>query len=236
MQIKCENCQKGFLIDEKKYEKLPEAIKCPNCSSPIKLGIEKKVEENGILEKELIEKVKEEVLKELLALLPFKFQKDSRLNFSEDKPKALVCEDEQLFYEILKTSLLSLGYEVEVATSSKMALEMVKKEEYAIITVDNRFPDDEEGGFKILSQINSLPPDKRRKMFVAFISADLATMDTNSAFIYGANLTVAKKDIKKIGTILSSGLEEHSKRYKTFFEVLEEVKKSELQVVPQTKL
>ena len=240
MQIKCENCQKVFIIDETKYEKLPEAIKCPSCKNPINLTKEKKVADPDPKSDTnlLVQKVKEEVLKELLALLPLKVQKGigGGLGLDGDKPKVLVCEDEPLFYEILKTSLSKLGYDVEVATASRMACEMIKKNEYTIITVDNRFPDDEEGGFQILSTINGLPPDKRRKIFVAFISADLATMDTNSAFVYGANLTVSKKDIKKIDSIIAQGLEEHSKRYRTFFEVLEEVKRSELNIEPRTKL
>lgn len=91
------------------------------------------------------------------------------------------------------------------------------------MTVDNRFPDDPDGGYKILQAINALPPDRRRKLFVAFISADLATMDLNSAFILGANLTVGKKDVRRLDKILSEGIREHDRRYRVFFQVEQEV-------------
>lgn len=229
MKIQCDSCKKMFLIDETKFNNLPESIKCPNCQNKISLTSKNEFRKNCEIDEESIKKIKEKILKEILSLLPLNFPKknENRDVVDDDKPKALACEDEQLFQQVLKDSIERLGCEVEIAPSSKMACELLKKNEYEIITVDNRFPDDPEGGFKILSTINSLPPEKRRKMFVAFISADLATMDTNSAFVYGANLTVAKKDIKKIEAILSQGIEENKKRYRTFFEVLEEVKRSE---------
>ncbi|MFB3851821.1 MAG: response regulator [Acidobacteriota bacterium] len=238
MKIQCQSCQKLFVIDESKYPKLPESVKCPNCKNQITLSQKENVKESPEINEELAAKIKEELIKEIFSLLPLNIpRKKERKNYiADDKPKALICEDEQMFQEVLKESIGRLGYEVEIAPSSKMALEILKRNEYDLVTVDNRFPDDPEGGFKILNAINSLPPEKRRKMFVAFISADLATMDTNSAFVYGANLTVAKKDIKKIESILSQGMEENEKRYRTFFEVWEEVKRSEYIIPPNNKL
>ena len=237
MKIECKFCQKSFVIDETKYPKLPESVKCPNCKNLIYINQGNELKQSGKLEEIDLAKIKEELLKEIFSLLPIKLPKKSERKslLADEKPKALVCEDEQIFQEVIKESIGRLGYEVEIAPSSKMACEILKKNEYDLVTVDNRFPDDAEGGFKILNSINSLPPEKRRKMFVAFISADLATMDTNSAFVYGANLTVAKKDIKKIEAILSQGMEENEKRYRTFFEVWEEVKRSEYIIPPNTK-
>ncbi len=241
MKIKCESCQKSFVIDEAKYPKIPEKIQCPNCKNPIIVSLAGKqvpdLKKNSDLEEVAIQKIKEDLLKEIFALLPLNLPKkgDRKKSSLEEKPKALICEDEKIFQDFLKESIEKMGYVVEIAPSSKMACEILKKNDYELVTVDNRFPDDPEGGFKILAAINSLPPDKRRKMLVAFISADLATMDTNSAFVYGANLTVAKKDIKKIESIISKGMEENEKRYRTFFEVLEEVKRSEYVVPPNSK-
>ncbi|MCX7830408.1 MAG: response regulator [Acidobacteria bacterium] len=200
--------------------------------------INKNLKENIEIGEDAIAKIKEELIKEIFSLLPINLPKkgDRKGYLSDEKPRALICEDEQIFQEALKESISRLGYETEIAPSSKMACEILKKNDYDLVTVDNRFPDDAEGGFKILASINSLPPEKRRKMFVAFISADLATMDTNSAFVYGANLTVAKKDIKKIEAILSQGMEENEKRYRTFFEVLEDVKRSEYTIPQGSKL
>ena len=233
MQITCISCGKSFVIDESKYPVLPKAFKCPGCGSQIRTGEQRKEAEEKPLEQLKADdpaSIKDQILRELLSYLPIS-RKDSRGEEDEDedmKPKALVCDDEQMFQDILKSALVKLGYSVDIADTTARSMEMVRKNEYAVVTVDNRFPDDAEGGFKILAAANGLPPEKRRKMFIAFISADLATMDTNSAFVYGANLTVAKKDTKKIEQILKQGLHDHEKLYRTFFEVWEEVKRQEI--------
>jgi len=232
MQIKCSSCQKSFVIDESRYPALPEAFKCPACGGTIKTAPQQKDAEPYPQQKQDdAASIKEAILKELLSYLPVskKARRGEEEEEDEDlKPKALVCDDEQIFQESLKAALVKLGYSVDIADSTQKSIDMVRKNDYGVVTVDSRFPDDAEGGFKILSVANGLPPEKRRKMFIAFISADLATMDTNSAFIYGANLTVAKKDAKRMDQILKQGLAEHDRLYKTFFEVWEEVKRQEI--------
>ncbi len=89
--------------------------------------------------------------------------------------------------------------------------------------MDNRLPDDPEGGTQILQAINAMPPDQRRRMFVAFISADLGTMDTQSAFVLGANLTVGKKDLRKLDKILHQAIREHDRIYNIFRSVHDEL-------------
>jgi CheY-like chemotaxis protein len=145
----------------------------------------------------------------------------------EGRQRALVCEDEEVFQVAIGSAIAKLGYRVELAPSAAAALEQVRKHAYDIVTVDSRFPDDAEGGYQILQALNGLPPDARRKMFVAFISADLATMDLNSAFALGANLTVAKKDVKRLDRILAEGMKEHERLYRVFHKVQEEIQKEE---------
>ena len=232
MQIKCLSCQKSFLIDESKYPVMPKAFKCPGCGSQIPTAGqdgEPKEKPQPPVKTEDAASIKDQILRELLSYLPIN-RKDQGEEDEDDelKPKALVCDDEQMFQELLRSALVKLGYSVDVADSTAKSIDLIRKNDYAVVTVDNRFPDDPEGGFKILGAANGLPPEKRRKLFIAFISADLATMDTNSAFVYGANLTVAKKDTKKIEQILRQGLQDHDRQYRTFFEVWEEVKRAEI--------
>ena len=232
MQITCLSCQKSFLIDESKYPVMPKAFKCPGCGSQIPTGVQdaaQKEKPQPQAKEEGASSIKDQILRELLSYLPIN-KKDQREEEEDEelKPKALVCDDEQMFQELLRSALVKLGYSVDVADSTAKSIDLIRKNDYAVVTVDNRFPDDQEGGFKILGAANGLPPEKRRKLFIAFISADLATMDTNSAFVYGANLTVAKKDTKKMEQILRQGLQEHDRQYRAFFEVWEEVKRAEI--------
>ncbi|MGC8724276.1 MAG: response regulator [Acidobacteriota bacterium] len=145
----------------------------------------------------------------------------------ERERTALVCEDEALFQVAISESLQQLGLKVELATSKAAALSALAHQRYDVVTVDNRFPDDNEGGYQILQAINALAPDARRKMFVAFVSADLSTMDTSSAFILGANLTVSKKDVRRLDKILAQGIRDHERAYRVFYQVEEEIQKQE---------
>lgn len=146
----------------------------------------------------------------------------------ESRKWALVVDDESIFQLAISEALQSLRYRVETAPDKKTALDMLSRKAYDLVTVDNRLPDDPEGGTQILQSINAMPPDQRRRMFVAFISADLSTMDTQSAFVLGANVTVGKKDIRRLDKILQQAIKEHDKIYNIFRAVHEELQRQEV--------
>jgi len=153
---------------------------------------------------------------------------DDEADLGDDGQKtALVCEDEALFQVAISEILERQGYAVDLAVSKAAALEALGRKQFGLVTVDNCYGDDPEGGFAILQSINALPPETRRSMYVAFVSVDLSTMDTRSAFILGANLTVSKKDVKKLDRILSQGMREHANLYRVFRKVEEELQKAE---------
>jgi predicted Zn finger-like uncharacterized protein len=242
MQINCPNCQKSLLLDDAKLPAQAVRLKCPACGGavpfvppapPAAAG----AANGGSLAPAPLEpgsprweRLKREVTAEVLRHLgvapsgPAPGEEDEE---GEGRRKALVCEDEALFQVTIKEALEKLGYSVVLAGAREEALAHLEKTPFDLVTVDNRLPDDPEGGYKILQAINALLPEQRRKMFVAFISADLSTMDTNSAFVLGANLTVAKKDVKRLDRVLAEGLREHRKSYATFFQVADELQQQE---------
>ncbi len=253
MRIACPSCRKVFTLDDARLPEKPTTMKCPSCGGGIpvappavKAGSGKAGgDRNGGPAEESAavperpktaalpapgtdgwERLKREVTAAVLEQLGVEVKggSDGSLGVDEDR-RALVCEDEALFQLAISEALEKLGYVPEVASSKKAALEALEKKSYSLITVDNRLPDDPEGGYGILQHINLLPPEVRRSMFVAFISADLSTMDTNSAFILGANITVAKKDVKRLDKILAQGIREHESKYRLFREVEEEIQR-----------
>jgi predicted Zn finger-like uncharacterized protein len=137
--------------------------------------------------------------------------------------KALICEDDATFAAQLSNVLAGLGYESENVPDVASALSLLAKKEYGLVTVDQALVGDNQGGLKILEWLNRQPGPKRRQMFVAYISSDLRTMDTGSAFIAGANLTVNKADAARLPDILSKGLEERDELYRVFDEVMDAV-------------
>ncbi len=134
----------------------------------------------------------------------------------DDGNRALVCDDEEMFHAILRDQLVGLGYRVDVATTVADALRLVKEHRYEVVTVDNRFPDHNEGGYEILRALSAAGTAARRKIYAVFLSADLKTMDAGSAFFHGANLSINKKDVKRAGALIREGLEEYRRFYRVF--------------------
>lgn len=258
MQIQCPECKKSFPLPADRVPKAATVYKCPSCGgripvspageakaeapeprvaaspvpAPVSVGSEASPAPSGApgdLPPEVLDQLRLTVTREILRSLGLR---GSDLETEEEggggDHLALVCEDEELFQGVISETLRGMGYRVEVASSVKAALEKIPQGFHSLVTVDNRFPDDPDGGYKILQAINALPPDRRRKIYVAFISADLATMDLNSAFILGANLTVGKKDIKRLDKILAEGVREHDRRYHVFNHVEQEVMNEKL--------
>ena len=257
MQIACPACKKVLSVDDAKLPAKPVLVKCPACGSGISVGppppgaqssapppvsseppagasAEGPAQPNhpditpGSPQWERLKReVAGEVLRQL-GLAPSKASLNGEGWGEEERERAaLICEDEALFQVAISESLQQLGLRVELATSKAAALSALARQHYDVATVDNRFPDDSEGGYQILQAINALAPDVRRKMFVAFVSADLSTMDTSSAFILGANLTVSKKDVRRLDKILAQGIRDHERAYRVFYQVEEEIQKQE---------
>jgi predicted Zn finger-like uncharacterized protein len=235
MQVTCPNCQKSFLLDDAKLPAKPVTMKCPSCGGAIPVVPPPAPPEapagSGLTPgspawERLKREVAADVLRQLGIHVPHSPGGDSS-DLEDDRRLALVCEDEALFQVAVSEALGKLGFRCDLAATCDASLAMASRGYYDLITVDNRFPDDPEGGYKILQAVNALPPDQRRKMYVAFISADLSTMDTQSAFALGANLTVSKKDIRKLDKILKEGLDAHRRLYRVFFQAVEDLQRQE---------
>lgn len=239
MQITCPTCQKSFLLDDSKLPAKPVTMKCPSCGGAIPVVPPPQQPEaapessaaGGLAPgSPAWERLKREVAADVLRQLGIHVHPSAdggELDGEDDRKLALVCEDEALFQVAVSEALGKLGFRCELAATCEAALALATRGYYDVITVDNRFPDDPEGGYKILQAVNALQPDQRRKMYVAFISADLSTMDTQSAFALGANLTVSKKDIRKLDKILKDGLEAHRRLYRVFFQAVEDLQRQE---------
>jgi predicted Zn finger-like uncharacterized protein len=142
----------------------------------------------------------------------------------EEERRALICDDEEMFVAVLRDQLAALGYRrIDVARTAAESLEKVKQGGYELITVDLRYPDNPEGGYEILRGMAFGGAAARRRVYAAFISADLKTMDTNSAFFHGANLTINKKEIKKAGALIQKGMQEYRRYYRVFNAVQDEL-------------
>lgn len=135
--------------------------------------------------------------------------------------KALICDDNTLIRTQIKDSLSELGFKSEEAKTVEEAIVMIKNasamdQHYTMMLIDKVFPGDDEGGYKILNEIASLPLHIRRRCFVAFVSAQLRTNDASTAFLMGANTVINKKDLPKLQMIIKEETAQYENLYKVF--------------------
>lgn len=76
---------------------------------------------------------------------------------------------------------------------------------------------------EIKKVIDKLDIEKRRKLFIIFISPHLETLDRKKSFLYGVNLVVNERDIKDLDKILSKAKTYWEVLYKAYFTTLEKL-------------
>ncbi len=81
------------------------------------------------------------------------------------KIKILIVDDEYAFCRSLKIFLEKIGFETLVATNGEHALDIVREEKPAIMTLDIRMPG--LNGYDILQKVKRLHPD----LFIVVITA-----------------------------------------------------------------
>lgn len=238
MKFTCSSCQNPIQIDDAKVPAGSFKIKCPKCQKVISLSAPVSAppaeasseQEDASASPELQNFVKKEVAatkREILAAMQslfggdFKWQtEESPDRRSELGKKALICEDDQQFIDIIQPALKRLGFNAEIARSTAEAIKKVEQNFYDLITVDYVFPDDKEGGNKIIAKINGQKPVQRRQQFIVLISANIKSSDASAAFFHGANVTVNKDEIKNLEALIQEGQRHYQQIYNVFNRVL----------------
>lgn len=230
MKITCQNKECGFIINipPDRIPDKPVRIACPKCKAPNIITPPSSSESGGDLYEKVMSAVdrkiadlRNEILRQQ-PIMPGSFSPsigpDSNNFQPEGSKKALICDDDKMICKVIEDSISKLGYSADGATTIEKALSVLDKPdiEYSLILIDKVFPEDPEGGFKILTRITSLPLDVRRKTFVVFISGDIKSMDATSAFLMGANAVVNKKDLDKLTGIIATELGEYERLYRVF--------------------
>ncbi len=233
MNVSCPHCQAAVRIDSAHLPSGGQArVGCPHCKKPFEVGgsegpappagADAEAWLRGELEK-VKQEIKQELLMELLGGSQHAVAPSSGGSRSRRNKQALVCEDDQAFAAQLAATLKGLGYETEVVPDVDGAIKLLERHEYAVVAIEQTLAGDTQGGLKVIEWINRRPGPERRSMFVAYVTAETQSMDTGSAFIAGANLTVNKADVSRLPTILQKGLEERDELYRVFDEVSDAV-------------
>jgi CheY-like chemotaxis protein len=134
---------------------------------------------------------------------------------------ALVCESDNASAAQITQTLKNLGYIVHVAGTLAESIKRLENQ-YAVITIDSEFPDDKDGGQKILARINGQKPRQRRENFVVLLSAGAKSADATTAFLQGANIVVNKAEIQRLEQLIHDGIRHFQQFYSNFNRILAE--------------
>ena len=228
MKINCQNEKCGYVINipDNKVPSKPVRIACPKCKGPniIKPPASAGGASPHDLESKIMRAVEERLasFRREISHIP-QAAVPERGGAAADvynPKKALICDDDKMVRQVIRDSVEGLGYTSDEASSIDKAIEVLNKPEieYSLILIDKVFPEDPEGGYKILSKVALLPLEIRRKIFVIFISGDMKSGDASAAFLMGANTVVNKKDLNRLAAIIEEEMAEYKRLYRVFNE------------------
>jgi len=116
----------------------------------------------------------------------------------------LVVDDEESIRWVLKTSLQKKRYNVKLAEDGNSALEIMSKQNFAVILLDLNLPDI--NGFELLNKIN----ENRLKPSVIIITAQNSVKNAIEAMKLGAYDYVSKPfDIDQLNCLVSKAIENY---------------------------
>src|SRR5688572_4862895 len=101
---------------------------------------------------------------------------------SQAPHRVLIVDDEEIVLIALRETLTRSGYLVSTAPDPLPALELLQKEQFAVIISDQQMPS--MTGLDFLTKAKSLQPDASRMLITAVLSLDTVIDAINRGEIY----------------------------------------------------
>lgn len=133
---------------------------------------------------------------------------------------ALICDDQNDTRGIINSSLIDLGYYVDIAKGKDNLFEKIKFNQYDIIVLNENFGGSSIENNDILKYFQDMPMAIRRHILLVLVGKDLKTLDNMAAFCRSVNAVVNQQDIPNMPNILKRALDEHNRLYKVYKETL----------------
>lgn len=144
----------------------------------------------------------------------------------DDGRPATVCEADPATANFMVSVLREMGFAAQPCPDLTTAWRALDQDQRFVVVSDT-VTGDPEAASKILERLSRLPGAKRRRLFVAYVSADVKTADGGLAFVLGANMTICRADLARFKDLLRRGLAERDKLYKPFLFAMEAATESD---------
>jgi predicted Zn finger-like uncharacterized protein len=211
MEICCESCKAQFNIPD---DKLPVgksvSAACPKCKQKIKIAAPSPYDDRASSGSEGENEQYDAGDK------PFDF-------IEEDALTALVCEEDPVIREKIKSTLVLMEYNVSVAGSTREALKRMRYHNYDLIAVNEMFNTNAPDANGVLVFLERLPMSTRRTIFVCLITTRYRTMDHMMAFNRSVNMVVNIKNIDEFGKVLSTGMTDNDMFYRVYRDTVRKI-------------
>lgn len=132
-----------------------------------------------------------------------------------DRRKALVCAS-PAYRETIAESLTINEYEVYIAANMAEGLGRMREERMDIIVLDANFDPVEQGVAFVTREVRLLRPSERRRLFVAYVTSGVRTMDLHAAFLQNVNLVINPSDIDQLPDALEVSIRHYNELYRPF--------------------
>ncbi len=132
-----------------------------------------------------------------------------------DQRKALVCTS-PAYRETIAMALANHDYDVFVAANMAEGLGRMREEKMDVIVLDANFDPVEQGVAFITREVRLLRPSERRRLFVAYVTSGVRTMDSHAAFLQNVNLVVNPSDIEQLPEAMEVSIRHFNELYRPF--------------------
>jgi CheY-like chemotaxis protein len=220
MELLCEDCRAVIQIaDERIPYNSTFRLTCPRCKSKIVVNpnssdvlITNTATKNAVA-------MSDEVLAHASNTLWEKLDESS--HFLHQSPRAsLLYSDPEGNPGQVKAVLQRMGYTVDVQTSVDQAVDQLRMNQYQIVVLS--FLAKQQPSNSIMSYLAGLNMNIRREIFMVLIGDGFKTADHLQAFMNSANLVLHPADLAHMESLLTQGLQDHTRFYKVFLECLVE--------------
>ena len=246
MVLICSKCEARLQLDEAKAPSRPFTVRCPKCQGAINVqppqssatvtaeeGQLKQFERPASAPPFKVEMEDsnpasvspasaaglDEVAKLLAAALSQADTTSARSRGRKrpawDRRKILVCAS-PAYRDAIAHSVANLDYEVFVAGNSAQALGRMREERMDIVILDANFDPVEQGVAFVTREVKLLRPSERRRLFFAYITSGVRTMDLHAAFLHNVNLVVNPSDLEQLPDALEVSVRHYNELYRDF--------------------
>ena len=249
MIVTCPNCTTRLQLDASKVPARPFSVRCPKCQQIINaqppaptasrdamaaggdvpVSSRTQLEAAATAAAPLADEpapAAEAPAEDLLRVLATLLRREAAGEVAAPTPRrgwesrrALVCAGSAFGGDAVR-ALRQAGYEVAVAADAPQAVEWMREEQVHVLVLDPEFDVRAQGAMQIGRALASMRTAERRRLVFVMLSNTARTGDPHAAFLAGANLIVAMKDVSELARALEKNIHDLNELYRDFNKAL----------------